>query len=107
MTKNRTYQLFIDGKWVDGESTETIDIINPATEGVIGTVVQATRADVARAIEAARRAFDDGPWPRLSVRERSAALLRMTEIMERRQAEIIDLNIGEAGSIRALAESIQ
>jgi len=102
-----TYKLYIDGAWVDSDGDATVDVLNPATEEVIGTVPQASTKDVRRAVEAARRAFDDGPWPRMSVRERSALLVKMAEVMERRFPEIIDLNMREAGSTRALAETIQ
>jgi len=103
----KSYELFIDGGWVDSESGETIDVINPAKEDRIGAVAQATKGDVRRAIEAARRAFDHGPWPTMSPRERSVVLIRMADILERRRAELVDLNIAEAGSIRALAEVLQ
>src|SRR5262245_3223404 len=102
-----TYRLFIDGEWVDADGPEVVEVRNPATEEVIGRVPQASATDVDRAVAAARRAFDDGPWPRLSPAERGAILLRMVEIMERRLPELIDLNIREAGSIRPLAETIQ
>jgi aldehyde dehydrogenase (NAD+) len=107
MADDLTYKLYIDGAWVDGEGDETVDVLNPATEQVIGRVPQATRGDVRRAIEAARRAFDEGPWPRMSVRERSALLVRMADVMERRFPELMDLNVREAGSTRALAQTIQ
>jgi aldehyde dehydrogenase (NAD+) len=103
----KNYKLFIDGGWVDSENGETIDVINPATEDRIGAVAQATKGDVRRAITAARRAFDHGPWPRMSPRERSVVLIRMADILERRRAELVDLNIAEAGSVRALAEMLQ
>jgi aldehyde dehydrogenase (NAD+) len=103
----KNYKLFIDGGWVDSENGESIDVINPATEDRIGAVAQATKGDVRRAITAARRAFDHGPWPRMSPRERSVVLIRMADILERRRAELVDLNIAEAGSVRALAEMLQ
>jgi acyl-CoA reductase-like NAD-dependent aldehyde dehydrogenase len=102
-----TYRLYIDGQWVDGSGDETVDVINPATEEVIGTVPQATAADVDRAVQAARKAFDEGPWPRMSPRERSAVMLAMGEIFNRRRSELVDLNIAEAGSVRMLAEFLQ
>lgn len=101
------YNLYIDGKWTESQSGEVLDVINPANEQAIGSVAQATRGDVCRAVEAARRAFDEGPWPTMSVRERSAVLVRMADILDRRRQELIELNIAEAGSIRALAETIQ
>src|SRR5690349_5610384 len=102
-----TYRLYIDGQWVEGSGTEYVDVINPATEEVIGTVPQATTADVERAVAAARKAFDDGPWPRMSPRERSNIMMRMGEIFDRRRSELVDLNVREAGSIRMLAEFLQ
>ncbi|WP_256789314.1 aldehyde dehydrogenase family protein [Frankia sp. AvcI1] len=107
MATDLSYRLYIDGTWSDGASATQLEVLNPATEEVIGRVPQATRADVARAVEAARRAFDDGPWPRLTPAERARVLLRMASVMERRLAEIVELNIVEAGSVRWLAESVQ
>jgi acyl-CoA reductase-like NAD-dependent aldehyde dehydrogenase len=107
MASDLTYQLHIDGAWVDSDGDETVEVVNPATEEVIGTVPQASRGDVRRAIEAARRAFDEGPWPRMSPRERSALLVKMAEVMERRFPELVELNMREAGSTRALAQTIQ
>ena len=107
MTEALHYRLFIDGAWTDGESDSVVQVVNPATETVIGTAVQATDKDVVAAIESARKAFDEGPWPRMSARERSAALLRMADVLERRRAELVELNIREAGSVRMLAETLQ
>jgi aldehyde dehydrogenase (NAD+) len=100
-------KLFIGGEWIDSELGGVAPVVNPATETVIGVAPVSGRGDAIRAIEAARAAFDDGPWPRMSTRERSAVLLRMAEIMEKRQDEIIDLNIAETGCSRAGAASFQ
>lgn len=107
MTTDLSYRLFIDGEWTDSEGDGAVDVINPATEEVVGVVPQATQGDVTRAIRAARTAFDEGPWPSMSPRERSAILVRMAEVMERRREELVDLSIREAGSVRALAETLQ
>ncbi len=100
-------KLYIDGVWVDSESRTIIDVVNPATEEVIGRVPQATVGEVTRAIEAARRAFDEGPWPTMAPHERAQVLVRMADAMDKRRAELVDLNIAEAGSTRALAEYLQ
>lgn len=100
-------QLYIDGAWIDSESDTIIDVVNPATEEVIGRIPQATVGEVTRAIEAARRAFDEGPWPTMPPRERAQVLLRMADAMEKRRAELVDLNMAESGSTRALAEYLQ
>jgi aldehyde dehydrogenase (NAD+) len=58
-----SYGLYIDGQWTDGSGSDVLSVVNPATEKEIGTVPQGTVSDVQLAIRAARRAFDDGPWP--------------------------------------------
>jgi hypothetical protein len=81
--------LYIGGEWVASAGDDGLDVINPATEELIATVPEATRADVTRAIRAARRAFDEGPWPLMSPRERGAVFARFTDVMERRMDELI------------------
>lgn len=104
---DRTGKLYIDGKWTEGTGTEQLTVINPATEEVVGTVPEASVADMVEAITAARTAFDEGPWPRTSPNERAAVLTRMGEIMQRRYDEIVELNIAEAGTTRMLANFLQ
>jgi len=106
-TALKSYELYIGGEWVSAASDESLDVINPATENVIGQVPQASVADVDRAVSAARRAFEEGPWPRMSPRERSDALLRFTQIVADRRSELVDLIIAEAGSARSIAEMLQ
>jgi aldehyde dehydrogenase (NAD+) len=103
----KSYPLYIDGKWVDGSSDEALDVINPATEEVITKVPQASVEDVDRAVAAARRAFEEGPWPRMSPRERSDGLLRFVQTIADRRNELIDMIIAEAGAARPIAEAFQ
>jgi acyl-CoA reductase-like NAD-dependent aldehyde dehydrogenase len=107
MGEDLTFKLYINGEWLDGTGSDTVTVVNPATEEVIGTVPQATAGDVNRAVEAARAAFDEGPWPRMKPRERAAIMLKMGEAFRRRRADIVELNIREAGSVRMLAEFLQ
>lgn len=107
MVGTRSGQLFIDGRWADGLGAEQITVVNPATEQSIGTVPQATPADVERAVGAARLAFDSGPWPRMSPAERAAVLSAMADELRSRHDELIELTIAEAGSTRMLAEVFQ
>ena len=65
-------KLFIGGDWVAPESGERIEVTSPFTEQVLAAVPSASPADVDRAVAAARRAFDNGPWPRMTVEERIA-----------------------------------
>ena len=106
-TTIKSYDLYIDGKWVPASSDEELATINPATEEVIGRVPQASTDDVDRAVAAARRAFDEGPWPRMSPRQRSDFLLRFTQTVADRRSALVDLIIAEAGSARPIAEALQ
>lgn len=69
--------LFIDGAWVASESGETRDIRCPADGSLVATVDEASAVDVESAIAAARRAFDEGPWPHTSSLDRGDLLLRV------------------------------
>jgi len=100
-------RLYIGGAWVEASGDDAVAVVNPATEEVIAQVPQASVADVDRAVTAARRAADEGPWPRMSPRERSDALLRFTRVIADRKAELVDLIIAEAGSARSIASALQ
>jgi aldehyde dehydrogenase (NAD+) len=102
-----TYKLFIDGEYVDASGDATMTVINPANEEQIGVVPEGTVADAQKAVAAARKAFDEGPWGRSTPRERAKVLGTMADIMTRRYPELVELNIAEAGSIRPLAEFLQ
>lgn len=102
-----TRGLFIDGAWTDGVGEETLEVLNPATEETIAEVPQATPADIDAAVTAARRAFDEGPWPAMRPAERGRILGAMADELSRRRAELVELNIAEAGSTRMLAEILQ
>jgi aldehyde dehydrogenase (NAD+) len=93
-----SWRMFIDGKWVEAASGATYAVPNPATEASIGTAPDAGVDDMRRAIAAARRAFDDGPWPRSTRAERARALTTIADGMERRKEEIRQLIIAEAGA---------
>src|SRR5205085_8573885 len=63
-------QMFIDGKWTPAASGRTYDVPNPATEETIASAPDAGVEDLQRAIAAAKKAFDEGPWPRSTPHER-------------------------------------
>ena len=75
-------QCFINGQWVDAASGKTFDTINPATEEVICQVAEGDEADVDRAVEAARAAFDDSEWTRMDARDRGTLMLKLADLME-------------------------
>ncbi|MGZ8804337.1 MAG: aldehyde dehydrogenase family protein, partial [Microbacterium sp.] len=84
-------QLFIDGAWVDAQSGETFPTYAPSTGEKIADVAKAGRDDAKRAVEAARTAFDDGPWPKMSGKERAEKLRAVAEIINGRSAEIAEI----------------
>jgi aldehyde dehydrogenase (NAD+) len=89
--------LLIDGQWVDGATK--FDTINPATEEVLTEVVEASRADVDRAVAAARRAFEDrnGPWRKLSASERGRVLWKLADLVEKNIDELAELETLDNG----------
>lgn len=64
-------RFFIGGQWVTPSSGATINVIDSHSEDVYLTVAEAQAADIDRAVSAARKAFDNGPWPRLTYTERA------------------------------------
>ncbi|SIR64828.1 aldehyde dehydrogenase [Microbacterium sp. RURRCA19A] len=81
-------RLFIGGQWRDAADGGRMDIIAPSTGAVITDVARATVADVDAAVAAARAAFDHGPWPRMSSRERARILQRAYTLMRERTEEL-------------------
>jgi aldehyde dehydrogenase (NAD+) len=96
--------LFIDGKPFAGDGSDVVEVINPATEEVVGHVPEATTEDVSRAIGAAHAAFDDGRgvWPSLGPRERSAILHRFCDLLEADGEHMRRLMTLETGATQAL-----
>jgi aldehyde dehydrogenase (NAD+) len=85
------YPLFIDGKWQDSVSGKTFPVINPATGEVLCQVAEGDKADVDLAVQAARRAFEQGPWPKMSAAERGRLLYRLAERIEEHREELAAL----------------
>src|SRR2546423_4912613 len=83
-------QLFINGEWRDAAGGKTIEVVNPATEEVIAEVASADRSDVDAAVAAARAALD-GPWGKLSARERGKLVWKIGERLLERADEIARL----------------
>jgi len=83
-------QLFINGEWREAAGRKTIEVVNPATEEVIAEVASAEQADVDAAVAAARAAFD-GPWSKLSARERGRIVWKIGEKLMEKADEIARL----------------
>jgi betaine-aldehyde dehydrogenase len=101
-------RLFIGGEWVEPASSRTIDVISPHTEELVGRVPEGTEADIDRAVVAARDAFDNGEWPRLTPEERIAAVQKFSEVYAAHipdMAAVITEEMGSPISFSNLAQS--
>ena len=97
-------QLFIGGKWVDA-SGGTYDVVNPATEEVVGTAPNATAADAEAAAAAAKEAWPG--WAATLPEERSKLMARAAEAISARAGELLPLVIAETGATAAVGSSLQ
>ncbi|MGI4860624.1 MAG: aldehyde dehydrogenase family protein [Janthinobacterium lividum] len=104
MSQFKRDALYIGGEWVVPASGARDDVINPATEQVIGQSPVGGVRDVEEAISAARDAFDRGPWSRLPVVARVGYLEKMHAYLMSRQAEIVQMIIEEAGATAMIGQ---
>ncbi len=89
--------VYAGGRLVGSGSADVITIVNPATEEVAGAVPSMVGTDVEVAVNAARKAFDAGPWPQFSPAERAAALDRLAAAIEARAEDTARLVTAEMG----------
>jgi betaine-aldehyde dehydrogenase len=92
---DRKWQLWIDGKFVDGASERTL--VNPATGKTLTKVAEASKEQVETAIKAARQAFDKGPWPRMTALERSQFLFKVADAIDANADELAELETLNGG----------
>jgi betaine-aldehyde dehydrogenase len=93
----KTYPLYINGVFVQPDASTTLDVIDPSTTEVIARVPDAGAADVARAVQAARTAFDEGPWKDTTAQDRGRVLFKLAEIVRGRADELADLETRNTG----------
>ena len=93
----RKWQLYIDGKWSDAGGG-TFDVLNPATEEVVAQAPNATVADLERAIAAARRAFDEGPWRKTTPHDRARIIEQLIAALDKRKERLREILIATAGA---------
>lgn len=90
-------KLYIDGQWVNAAQGQTLPVVNPATEEVFHHIPAATEADAEAAVQAARTAFDQGPWPRMRGAERAKVLRAMAAGIRARLPELARLEVMDNG----------
>src|SRR5438445_9786706 len=81
-------QLYVDGSWSDASDGATWTHVHPATNEELARFAVASRADVDRAVRAARRAFDEGPWPSMGTRDRKRLLQRLAGLIHEHTDEV-------------------
>ncbi len=101
----RKHRMLIDGKFVTARSGKSFPVYNPATGEVVAQVPEAEAADVDLAVQAARRAFDDGPWSRLTPSERGRMLWRLAELIEANLEEIAEIESLDNGKPLSVARA--
>jgi betaine-aldehyde dehydrogenase len=93
----KTHFLYINGEFVATQASAALDVIDPSTTEVIARVPDAGVADVARAVQAARAAFDVGPWKEATAQDRGRVLFKLANIVRERAAELAELETRNTG----------
>ncbi len=97
VAQDRAFMQVVDGKPVDSLSGERLDVVCPSDGKVFASVPRAGAADVDRAVQAARRAFDEGPWARMPAVERGRILTRLGLLVEKNGEELAALESRDTG----------
>src|SRR3974390_3270789 len=84
-------KMLINGKWVNAASGKTFPSYNPATGEILAQVAEGDREDIDRAVKAARKALESGPWPAVGASERGRLIWKLGDLLERRIEEFAQL----------------
>src|SRR5947209_3056967 len=90
-------RLLIDKQWVDPVEGGSFDTYNPATGEVIAKVAAATAGDVDKAVKAARRALESGPWSSMDAADRGRLLFKLADLVEKESRDLAALESLNAG----------
>src|SRR6202162_1761278 len=96
-TDVRTYQMYINGEWVDSKSAKTFPVCDPASEEIIAQVPDANADDVNRAVAAAKAAFEEGPWASTTAQERGRVLFRLADKVRQNLPMLAELECRNSG----------
>ena len=98
-------KMLIDGKWVDAISGKTFPTYNPAAGEVLAQVAEGDKADIDAAVKAARKAFDSGPWSRLTASERGRLIWKLADLLEEHLEEFATLETLDNGKPLTVARA--
>src|SRR6266498_4653823 len=93
----RRLKLLIDGDWVNAKSEQTFQTYNPATGELLAECAQGDEVDIERAVKAARRAFESGPWPKMTASERGRLIWKLGDLLLEHLEEIAELETLDNG----------
>jgi acyl-CoA reductase-like NAD-dependent aldehyde dehydrogenase len=90
-------QLLIGGKWVPAKSGKTFETINPSNEEVLALIAEGDKADIDDAVKAARKAFEEGPWPSMGPHQRARLMLKIADLIDKHTEELAALETLDNG----------
>jgi len=90
-------KMLIGGQWVESASGKTFDTINPSSGEVLAKVAEGESEDINRAVAAARKAFESGPWPKLTPSQRGRLLWKLADLIEKNAEELAQLETLDNG----------
>ena len=97
----QTFQMYIDGEWTDGSEGQTMESINPATGKVWASFACTSKDDVERAVVAARRALNEGPWSTMTATQRGKLLYKLSELIEQNASKLGEYETTDSGKLLA------
>ena len=100
---SRPRKMFIDGKWVEAASGKTFPTYNPATGEVLAQIAEGDREDIDRAVKAARRAFESGPWHEMTPSQRGRLIWKLGDLIEEHLEEFAQLESLDNGKPLSVA----
>jgi phenylacetaldehyde dehydrogenase len=102
---SRKHKMLINGRWVDSASGKTFPTFNPSTGEVLAQIAEGDREDINRAVQAARKAFENGPWPQLTASERGRLIWKLADLLEENLEEFAELESLDNGKPLKIARA--
>jgi phenylacetaldehyde dehydrogenase len=102
---DRAGSMWINGQWKGAKSGETFEVYNPATGDVIARCAAGDKADIDAAVQAARKAFESGPWPKITPSERGRLLWKLADLVEEHGNELAEIETLDNGKPVAVARA--
>ena len=97
-------RIYVGGQWVEPSTSRRFSVVNPATEEVHVQVAEAMHADIDRAVAAARKAFDEGPWPRMTPVERAGYLSKLAQALRDHSVDLGHAWTREMGVVFSISQ---